>query len=576
MVVDTHDRLLDVQKRFAGLGGNFDNHELIFAEYCKVVEEDFRAHADAITELFEKQKVLEGIALQYRPASFALIVRRHMDEVRYSIAAGFMLVFKDQFKNPGIINWQDESETTVHWSNFLEALNRHFCCCNRIVDVTPLYDFEGAEEMGKEYELCRQHSPFHHLADDSQFDHLGIELLPNLKLVKDLEGQLEEDNCFQCHKNGQLLNEGKGAFLERMLNFYLPTLIWGFNVAKKQLMSADATLRKSQANYDNMIKLADTVRRGQPISSTTADPIPVECPVASRFDAGTALDVRRKEPRRGFIFSNRIPLDSVTGPREPRPKGKRRAEEEARGPEGLPQRRFRTSTISSPGETSSISHRRNWHRTKENAPWSHIDESDFLPDLRTYPLSSSQHSTPAPAEPQVSITSSQQSVLQSVTGSLDTLQETLSRDKQSYSDRTKEFNNLRRCIHIILDPGLMRVAVLGGSFVRRVVNQLAHKKHEYTDTVRETLASSAMLIKESGLSGDEDEQDINYDEALKEIEEQLYSSNDYFETGKTTTEKKIDSFVEDMATPVAGKVNSDYHILLQWLDSLKPIPAEST
>ncbi|EJD00256.1 uncharacterized protein FOMMEDRAFT_159945 [Fomitiporia mediterranea MF3/22] len=53
---------------------------------------------------------------------------------------------------------------------------------------------------------------------------------------------------------------------------------------------------------------------------------------------------------------------------------------------------------------------------------------------------------------------------------------------------------------------------------------------------------------------------------LKEIEEQLYSSNDYSKRGKRTTEKKIDSFVEDMATPVAGK----------WLDSLKPIPAEST
>ena len=64
MVVDTHDRLLDIQKRFAGLGGNINNYKLIFAEYYKVVEEDFRAHTDAITKLFEKQKVLEGIALQ--------------------------------------------------------------------------------------------------------------------------------------------------------------------------------------------------------------------------------------------------------------------------------------------------------------------------------------------------------------------------------------------------------------------------------------------------------------------------------------------------------------------------------
>ena len=83
-----------------------------------------------------------------------------------------------------------------------------------------------------------------------------------------------------------------------------------------------------------------------------------------------------------------------------------------------------------------------------------------------------------------------------------------------------------------------------------------------------------MLIRESSLSRDKDKQDINYDEVLKEIKEQLYLSNNYFETGKTTTEKKINSFVEDMATPVAGKVNSDYHILLQWLDLLKPILAE--
>ena len=120
----------------------------------------------------------------------------------------------------------------------------------------------------------------------------------------------------------------------------------------------------------------------------------------------------------------------------------------------------------------------------------------------------------------------------------------------------------------------MQVVVLGGLFVHWVVNQLVHKKHKYTDTVCKALASSAMLIRESGLSRDKDKQDINYDEVLKEIEEQLYLSNDYFETGKTTTEKKIDSFVENMATLVVGKVNSDYYILLQWLDLLKPILVE--
>ncbi|EJC97463.1 uncharacterized protein FOMMEDRAFT_24419 [Fomitiporia mediterranea MF3/22] len=582
VAIDSHSKLSAICKKYDNMNEAIKAQQSAFSGHRQVVEEEASEQATTITELVQKSRLLEGITLGHRSAPSAFIVRRATDVVRYHVARGFMIVLPDFFEPRDILIRFDETATSVNWNKFLRVLNDNY-----------LFHFRVEKTGSEGYRIRPHYSVFYRFAgtEGKRLDGIETEVYPNVKLVEEFMG----DNFAydDCYENGRFVRESQVDFLRRILEFFIPALIWEFNVAKKLLISADASLRDAQAQYDFHCKLVEAVRSGHSYDDIAPSQVSVDRHAASRFDIGTAFEVRKQEPWSKFILSKRLSSGSMPkGPgRQWNGREKRKADADGASLEDVPRTRLRTSPVSSTrtlSNTSYSSSRRYEHgidalyRTAES--YGSSDPRSFLPSssrdkgaelTESTPLSP-QNGASAAVEPAVKLSQLAMLLLESLEERAEALKRNLEYAKKRCQIYSIKFNALRMSLHAILDARLMRVAVLGDSFVRRVVNQLAHKKHEYTDTVREALASSAMLIKESGLSGDEDEQDINYDEALKEIEEQLYSSNDYFETGKTTTEKKIDSFVEDMATPVAGKVNSDYHILLQWLDSLKPIPAEST
>ena len=186
-------------------------------------------------------------------------------------------------------------------------------------------------------------------------------------------------------------------------------------------------------------------------------------------------------------------------------------------------------------------------------------------------------------------------VIESTRKNLRELEDELKGCEDSRSSVLHEFNVLRKALNIVLDESLLQLAILGDSLLRKATNYFAHKKNDKSDIVLDALKWAQEVIEKAGMSDDADaDADAGAFDIQKETDKLvllLYDSDDYFDKRDQTIELAVDNYLAVvnegiLAVPANHPADtgrrraqesrvSDFHILLQCLDTLYPIPAHA-
>lgn len=210
----------------------------------------------------------------------ALIIRKQMDDARFSVADGFMVVFPMFFTRAKTLNWYDRTNTSVNWKAFTDTLCDVYMDHHSMPNInTPRVPLTQSESI---FSSASQEVLSIRLSEEAEaFDSTDSPLMAKGSLSKhDVVGDID-------HKF-YLAGETKDDFLKRQLRFFVPALVWAYNYLKcsNLQIEADIVLKKSELEMQEWL----ANRRQGP-----APPAPQFPNVMHRFIHGTALERRRSE-----------------------------------------------------------------------------------------------------------------------------------------------------------------------------------------------------------------------------------------------------------------------------------------
>lgn len=205
-----------------------------------------------------------------------MVLRRHLDNGRFSVASGFMAIFPDFFVVDHLLSQYDITKSTVDWSRFQLALHEHFRRHFRNKDPN-----NGLQKYSVFHRCSR--SLLLHVGSSLPSDTVEQPVAPMPKVsLFTPRSAVSEINLLPENKGRWSLNETDEA-VARQLRFYVPALIWAYNELKKALLDEDAHISRLRS----ILKAQD--------EHQLVAPLPVLNPNMLRFAAGTALTMRGED-----------------------------------------------------------------------------------------------------------------------------------------------------------------------------------------------------------------------------------------------------------------------------------------
>ncbi len=229
--------------------------------------------------------------LQYRPAAVAVATRRQLDNTRYSVAAGFMLLFLDRFRAVEVLNSYDQSRSSADWQGFKRALEDFYGIFH------PLSNVVGGTNDGIQ---MRQALSIFSCCFESRLLTIGSQ-----EKVDALKGEPLSGSGFQGsaiigefdNRTQRLMGENGDASVKRQLDFCVPAFIWAYNVLKKALIDDDNAILKTKNFEYGMVDMTGPAPDLEPSVNTV-----------SRFTIGTALEQRKDSYWREYLRISKLQL----------------------------------------------------------------------------------------------------------------------------------------------------------------------------------------------------------------------------------------------------------------------------
>ncbi len=263
-------------------------------KFVEEVREDLSKHITMLKIIFSNNEYLEGVALgvrrrtltdflitnkplpQFDACVAAIKARKTMDDGRFFVVAGFMLIFPRTFVPKSMLLDFDVSRQTVNWPKFMEILDTLYwtyfsesdasiqskSVFRRVSKNTLLYQSKY-DAIANTTPLARP-TPELRIPDHANYVNHRKKMNPNVKSV-----------------------EGKHQSFFMQLKFFIPAFIWAYTELKDILLIDDAVVKQAEA----MLEAAVRMQRSE-LSYDDEDDVDKYIPDRSRLSVGTGAEIR--------------------------------------------------------------------------------------------------------------------------------------------------------------------------------------------------------------------------------------------------------------------------------------------
>ncbi len=153
----------------------------------------------------------------------------------------------------------------------------------------------------------------------------------------------------------------------------------------------------------------------------------------------------------------------------------------------------------------------------------------------------------------------------------------------------QKFEHLRKTLTILFDEKLLKMAIIGNSFVRNVSTYFVHKQNSKGELVLDALTRTEEIAKkaheETGVPViPEDFRHIGSSSA--KLMKLMYQSDDYFSDRQSLVEEQVDTYLgfaekvreqlpkgmraRNLQNTYSNPKHRDLHVLMHWLDNFAP------
>ncbi|KAL5512284.1 hypothetical protein ACEPAG_5795 [Sanghuangporus baumii] len=566
------------------------------------VKSDIEEQAEVLEQLVQVTRLLEFKAIKYKGSHEAIVVRRHLDDIRAAVAQGFILVMSDYFINDDLINRYDPQNREVIWWKFTDQVVRAWESCYQFQQLFDSNEDGGNEDGGIEYvedggneyaegggnehvddrgnefvDKERRDQRFRAIQDKSVFSIL-MKDLPYKTLFDDGRCVFICDGRNRAVLEYEQIEEGS-ATLARQLRFFAPIFIWKFTETKRDILMCSQQVQDFKDRDSSFQRTLELMEAGNIVGGLKfiGEQSPPKGPgnevsnndgTGDELAFGTAQELRRK-PELGAIL-RALPRFSPPGLGK-KAQLKRKSTSDGNAYRGS-RPRFEADV------STSI---RSYAAEGLEKVHSTYPDEDQLAQIAQDPPKRTSH-------PQALQSTSVTTTLQHTKeGTVQQQRENVLRMREAenrLARAKRQFDMLRKCLHILLSDNILRLAVTGPSVLRNALNYLVHSRHAYDKDYEESIRDVEQLLervqKDIADKGNmdllaafdktrQDEKEIAHGKKLEEAHRVLMES-DYFAKDDVSTEKEIDIFIETQLLSRIDATNPDYLILLQWMESVNP------
>lgn len=507
------------------------------------------------------------------------MARRQMDDARFNVAAGFMMLFPDTFKDSLLAHY-DRSKTTIVWKEFYSALGLFY---------RDHYNFsrKGATQRNSVFFYCHRAKLLYKECEFDMFTKLPTP---------------QRDTTFfntDCPRNPRLRHKSHtfepprrmvnkdDIELYRALKFFIPAFIWGFCELKDALLTDYGVIEQTEG----LIAAQDRLINGEPGAVRLA--LEKFVPARNRFDVGTAISVRSHPTWKAK--KERLVTDWETG--SARSTRRRNAQD---GMSASPMSTPASTPVSTPidgtrstkekgdprlgalqvGTTLGTKRKMEDARKSLYAMLCYIALTsiafNFPPDFSED--ESSDKRPRADEEADVTATDGNEpnpDVIQNNAKKIkDALVAKLRLSKKYCRVHERRFNYVRKALHILLNDNLIELALVKESDPRRVTNSIVHDEQDKKRFFKETVLLLGEISKQTKIRLTEAEIEA-YKRDAGILGDVMYDSDDYFSKGESITEEALDQHLTRwFENPVVKNdvdPASDSNNILCWLDNLRPV-----
>lgn len=471
----------------------------------------------------------------------ALSVRKHLDNARFSLSAAFMELFPNIFNPKAVLNMHDSTGKTVTWRFFKSTLEKYFKEYHEIQST----------DQGRTWYLVQIHSCLEDLSGGKSTFYTSSGA-PERESAADealLGGFTNVWMDVPCDEEG-VVDEEDDDFVKREMQFFLPTVIWEYNKCKKALVDIDRKIHEWKLIVRNSTEAMNGMlpHNGQ-IVLPPVDPPQTE----SRFLVGTALDVRAEMAWFQFL-SNKMASQYAESTIEDTGASRRKRED--------------------PDEDRLVEYERKYKAVerfvKRMPDWdrkfSGRSSADTYRPGSRYPPSSAQ-APGASSSRHRSGDQKREMVISVLQSQIKDANDHVSEFLETRRELLRRFNIFRKYLEIVLDPDIVRMAVLDDSVLRKVTNTYAHMNDHFDGAFPESLRGIQELFDAAGKKKVEDFQGL-----VNKLSRVLYEEEDYFDRGSLTVERNLDQYIGNSA-PKGAKVTetlTEFHILFMRMEPLQP------
>jgi len=139
----------------------------------------------------------------------------------------------------------------------------------------------------------------------------------------------------------------------------------------------------------------------------------------------------------------------------------------------------------------------------------------------------------------------------------------------------EEFNIIIKCLPILLDDKLVQTALLGTSFIRALTNYNIHRKHEFSEHVKDALTRLADLDSDPygdpvGWDGKDSAEFDDLSEQSNKIFSWLSLREDYMFADSTVVETLVDEHLRKRFDN--DELFGNNIAIWKWLEFSAPVP----
>ena len=518
-------------------------------------------------------------------------IRNQLDKARLTVVEGFLAAFgPTYYPEDKVIDQRISANGFAYWAGFKTHLEYHFKCYCKKLETT---------RTGWGWGLFQNQSLFYETKT------FLVPIAGGSFNAHDPLGSFSRQLICPCDWNGEARGIEPREYLLKQLSFFIPFFIWEYNKAKSQLHQTGGEINNLIDSLHGLKTALATLLGG----SNPEPPKIFEQRYQGRLDQGTAISIRKRDALAAFLCeANKfkiIQLNGRTGTRYLFYDEAQKLEDDGYEQEAEPYDYVQWSDSATTrrkreGEEGRDKKRRRgeW-RIAENSFYdqtedSYVDTETGVDESLDYGSASGTSLSPREEgsvcipmpEDQASSSGLETSVaLQrdaKVVGA-EALQEQMVHRNEKLDELQEVrqndmiyFNKIRKCLHILLDEDLCKLAIAEGSILRDLVNSFAHVHREVD---KEGLSDTLGLVQElfDTANKKESKKDIKtYQALVDKLSNDSFLGDDYYDKEETEVEKLVDIFMDRKAPDAENTegihyYDHDYIFLLAQMEELEPV-----